>query len=115
MCVLINYDPANGVPIIPKASSAQIKRNTRKRIKLKIVLCFIVFTFLKINSKHNPVIKRRIPAATKSKIVHLTSAVNCIAINGINNIIIAESNIKNKLLFCRRVWFILIYKTFIVK
>lgn len=51
------------------------------------ILYFLFRTFFEMNNISKPVPSSKIPATIKSKIFHLTSFVNCIAIKGIINIL----------------------------
>lgn len=82
---LANYFPAKGVPKIPTASSAQIRRKIIKRTRDKIVLFFGSFTFLEIKSYVKTATSKSTAATMKSAIFQLTSSVNCMAISGISN------------------------------
>lgn len=95
-----NYDPANIVPKIPTANSIQIKINTIIIETQTITLFRVIFNFLNVYSQINAVQSSKIPATAKSKIVQLTSFVNCIAIKGISNIIKIEIKIIISLFFC---------------
>jgi len=79
------YEPANGDPNIPTASSAQKMKNASKITIQRIILFVVLLTFRKTSSQIKLVAESRIPITTKSNIVQFTSSVNCIAINGISN------------------------------
>ena len=69
---------------MPTASSVQSNRSSRIIPQIRIRF-FLVFTFRKTNSIVKPLPKSKTPAIRKSIIDQLTSLLNCIAINGINN------------------------------
>lgn len=93
------YDPANGVPKMPTASSTQMRRSTAKITAQMAIRCSILVTFLITNSHRRPVPRSRTPATTKSARVQFTSFVNCIAINGMSNRSATVSTIPISLLF----------------
>ena len=94
------YCPLNGVPKIPTASSAQIRSRSTRRAKQIAIRYLILFIFLIASSHIRPVPSNRAPAIIKSNKDQFTSSVNCIAINGISNIITDVSTMIISLLFC---------------
>ena len=94
------YCPLKGVPIMPTASSAQMKKKTTRITTHKAIRYLILFIFLKTSSHIRPVPKSSAPPTIKSNRVQFTSSVNCIPINGISNRIAEESRIMISLLFC---------------
>lgn len=56
-------------------------------VKHIAILNFVDFTFLNIISSMNPVASNNYPAAIKSNKDQFTASVNCIATNGMSNII----------------------------
>ncbi len=94
------YCPLNGVPKIPTASSAQMRRRTNRRATQIAMRYLILFIFLIASLHIRPVPSSRDPATTKSNRVQFTSSVNCIAINGISNRIADVSTMMISLLFC---------------
>ena len=93
------YDPANGVPKMPTASSAQIRRNIIRIAPISAIRYPVLFTLLKINSHMSPVPSSKIPITIKSSGDHFTSSVNCIAINGTDNKSATVSTMPITLLF----------------
>ena len=86
------YDPANGVPKRPTASSAQIKRNNIT-IPTATATQYLPF-FLITQSTARPVLKMRIPIITKSLMVQ-----GHFANNGISNKPIVPSAMRILFLF----------------
>jgi hypothetical protein len=97
--IIVDQLPAKGVPKIPTASSAQIRkkasriaaqiRNRRPRF----------FTLLKTSSQPRPVVNNKTPMIIKSDNDQSTSLVNCIAINGMDNRIATVKKIAISLLY----------------
>lgn len=96
----IVYCSLNDVPKMPTASSAQIKSRVTRRATQMIIRCLILFIFLIASSHNRPVPSSRTPAIIKSNEVQFTLSVNCMAINGMSNIIANVSTMKISLLFC---------------
>lgn len=94
----LTYEPAKGVPNMPTASSAQIRKNINRTTPQTIILFLILFTFLNTSSHKRPDPNSRIPIITKSKSFQFTSDVNCIAKNGmVSRIVAAVKIIVNRL------------------
>jgi hypothetical protein len=70
---------------MPTASSAQMRRNIARIATQMPIRRLVLLTFLRTSSHNKPVPSIRTPAITKSDRVQFTSAVNCIAINGMSN------------------------------
>lgn len=49
------------------------------------MILYFLLTFLSISSHKRPVLSKRKPITTKSRLVQATSSVNCIAMNGMSN------------------------------
>ncbi len=94
------YDPANGEPKMPTASSAQMRKSATRIPAMQKNRCSNFFTFLITSSLTRPAPSSRIPMTTKSNRVQFTSSVNCIAINGMSNIKATVSKMPVNLLFC---------------
>jgi len=94
------YCPLSGVPKIPTASSAQMRRRATRRATQIAIRYLILFIFLIASSHIRPVPSSRAPATIKSNRVQFTSSVNCIAINGMSNRIAEVSTMMISLLFC---------------
>ena len=96
----IIYFPLNDVPMMPTASSNQMRRSASRRAA-HIAIRWLSFLILLITSSHmRPVPRSRTAAATKSNSPHLTSSVNCIAINGMSRRTATVSRMPLSLLFC---------------
>jgi len=93
------YCPLNGVPKMPTASSAQMRKRTTRRAIQIVIRYLILFIFLNAISHIRPVPKSRTPATTKSNRFQSTSSVNCIAINGMSKRIAEVSRMIINLLF----------------
>ena len=102
--------PANGVPKIPTASSAQIRKKAIRIIAQIISRLFRLFTFLNTNSHIRPVPSNSRPIMIKSNGDQFTSFVNCIVINGISKRNAAASTIPIRRLFCVSIRNLLISK-----
>jgi len=94
------YCPLSGVPKMPTASSAQMRRSTNRSATQAAIRYLILFIFLIKISHVRPVPSSSAPAMTKSNRVQFTSSVNCIAINGMSNRIADVSTMMISLLFC---------------
>ena len=104
------YEPAHDVPKIPTASSIQIRKKVNKIIPKIIILFLMLFTFFITKSIKNAAPNKSDPIIKKSLIFHLTSLVNCIAINGTSNRINTDDKIILNLLYFKdmnyvRIWF----------
>ena len=100
LCVVIDYqEPANGVPNIPTASSAQTRNKAKRTIPQISILFVKLFTRLNTSSHINPVTSNKIPIIIKSAIFQFTSFVNCIATNGMSRRINTDDRIEINLLF----------------
>jgi hypothetical protein len=93
------YEPANGVPNIPTASSAQMRKNTNKTAPQIKILLSMLLTILNTSSHNKPVPNSRTPIIAKSVMFQSTSVVNCMAMYGIDNSIAAVVKISINLLF----------------
>ena len=83
---------------MPTASSAHMRRRIARRATQTAIRYLIFFTFLITISHIRPVPSNSAPATTKSERFQFTSSVNCMAINGMSNIIIEEKTIIRSLL-----------------
>lgn len=97
------YCPASGVPNIPTASSNQTRMSSVSMPEQIKTRCLYRLTFLSASSHARPVPRSRTPATTKSNTPHVTSFVNCIAINGIRRRIATVSKMPVSLLFCNSI------------
>jgi hypothetical protein len=100
LSIFIIYDPANGVPKRPTASSIQISRSASNITPQMISLFLVLLTFLITSSHSNPVPSNKTPPTIKSAGDQFTSFVNCIAINGINNNMATVPTMPKSRLFC---------------
>ncbi len=95
------YCPLRGVPKMPTASSAQIRKRATRRAVQTAIRYLILVIFLITNSHIRPVPSSSAPAIIKSNRVQFTSFVNCIVINGMSNRTADMSTMMiSLLLFC---------------
>lgn len=92
-------EPAIGEPNKPTESSNQSSITIIISSPQKTILCFLFFTFLKINSSVKAKAKSNAPITVKSKRDQFTSLVICIATNGMSKIIITVITIPKSVFF----------------
>ena len=103
------YDPANGVPKRPTASSIQMRRSATRIAAQRMILWLVSFTFLITTSQIRLVPNNRTPVTTKSARFQFTSFVNCIDINGISSKKTTMRTMPISLLFSLIIIFSFIY------
>lgn len=93
------YEPAKGVPNMPTANSAQMRKNINNTIPQMSSRHLVLFTFFKTISHNSTIPNNNAAILMKSVMFQFTSCVNCIAINGIVNNRPAIANRNINLLF----------------